>query len=178
MTLKVFHVEHKPCADMTDQALQMELEELEVLMNDRQLKFATAKLRGESNRDAWKGAGYSTTTDRGMDAGASKLVRSIRVSRYMLIRQEQDRRVARITPESMVTAMARLGQKAERNNDLNTARQCYAEAAKLLDFYPAAKSEVDIKDDRALAEALKGLDDDQKRQLFAARREQEESRVH
>lgn len=168
----------KPCADMTDQALQQELEDLELLMNDRQLKFSLAKERGETNRDAFKGANYHARSETSMDSAAANLLRSPKVSRWLSIRHEQSKRVSRITPNSIITSMARLATKAEQADDFNAARQCYAEAAKLLDFYPASKSEVDIKDDRALAEALKGLDDDQKRQLFAARREQEEQRVH
>lgn len=170
-------IDHKPCADMKDQELQFELEDLENLMNDRQLKFALAKERGETNRDAFKGAGYHSRTEAGMDVAASQLLRHYKVSRWLAIRREQAKRVSRITPESIITSMARLAQKAEKDEDFNAARQCYAEAAKLLDFYPAAKSEVDIKDDRALAEALSGLNDDQKRQLFAAKREQEEAKA-
>ena len=164
----------KPTPDMTDEELQTALERLESSMNERQLRFAFNKHQGRSNRDSFKGSGYTARSEESMDAAASNLLRSQKVQSYLAIKGEQDRRVNRISRESIITSMARLGKAAEADKDYSAAKNCYAEAAKLLDFYPAAKSEVDIKDDRKLNDMLQNLDDDQVRQLFAAKREQEE----
>lgn len=141
-------------------------------LNTRQFTFAKAILSGKSNRDAFKAAGYNARNDNSMDATASILLRSAKVSLVVTLEREMQFRVSSISKESIVARLEALATKAEDKEDYNSAKACLSEAAKLTDQYPATKSESTVTHKN---EGIRGIGADDWADLFAQAREKREA---
>jgi hypothetical protein len=112
-------------------------------LNKEQLAFARCILRGESQVDAYKLAGYKFKKAAAGYTGASRLLKLAKIQRYMAVETEMTARVEGITKDWLLRKQIQLAKKAEAAGEFAAARACLAEVTKLLDYYPALKQQVE-----------------------------------
>lgn len=99
--------------------------------------FADRLVQGASQTKAATDAGYS---EKDAKRTATRIAKRKDVSTYVHLLREKQRRVAGIDREWVIRKHLHIAKKAELDSDWVAVRQCLAEVAKLLDFYPAQKT--------------------------------------
>ena len=123
-----------------------------LLLNEQQLDFCERILDGEKQGAAYMSAGYTYSTEGTANSGASRLIKTVKISRYIRLCREQMRRAAGISREHLVEAQYQFMRQL-RIDDPDKASKVGAELAKLLNFYPdpkAQKIEIESKNDSSL----------------------------
>lgn len=80
-----------------------------VLLNPRHELFAQEIAKGSSQRDAYRAAGYSTTTDDTTDQAASRLSSDVRVIARVAEIQKNAAKRAEITVEKVLMELSKIG---------------------------------------------------------------------
>ena len=83
-------------------------------LTDQQRRFADFILQGKNQRDAYRLAGYKTTTDKATDANASRLLSNAKVSEYLDRKRSKIAAKVELTAEHFANRLERIAAAAER----------------------------------------------------------------
>lgn len=83
-------------------------------MSDQQRRFADFILQGKNQRDAYRLAGYKTTTDEATDAAASRLLSNVKVAGYLSAKRDRIAAKVELTAEHFANRLERIAAAAER----------------------------------------------------------------
>lgn len=78
-------------------------------LNDRQLAFCEGILRGESQSEAYRNAGFKATTRGSISVNASQLMKVAKVREYLEMRRQQLREKTDVTSQRVIQEIARVG---------------------------------------------------------------------
>ena len=130
-------------SSMDHQELRSVQRELWRKMNVRQREFVRLTLAHPemTGLERYARAGYDDTNKSSAYVRASQLLKSPRIAPYLATIAELETRSHTITKDSVIEDLDNLYALAVEKGDYVAARACKADIAKLLDYYPAQKTE-------------------------------------
>ena len=90
---------------MDEKELYKQLEIAKSKLNDRQIAFCENYLNLHNASEAYRNAGYSTNSEKGVRASASKLLSKPNISEYISISKQINEKFSRITREDLIRTL-------------------------------------------------------------------------
>ena len=140
-------------------------------LNHKQILFAQFYAKEHNQVKAYRDAGY--TGVNGAHVMASRALKNVKIRALIDHYEEDMRRFAKVTRESIATYQMELAELARKKGDHATAKPCMAEVSKLTGTYTPEQNDVLVVDERK--QSSNDLSDDLLEALFDKRKNDEDS---
>jgi len=118
-------------------------------------------------------AGYIGSNAASAATGAAQCLKRVNVSKYLAISAELQTRTHNITKQKIIQDLENIAKLALEKGDFAVARACKTDISKLMDHYPAQKTEQTVRLDGGLPVS----EDDIDRMLLAGMDKKHDSTV-